>query len=103
ELLPCGLIRVNQDEILPRPLEVLRQSLDRFDQDLPGPDGLREHRERAEGPASSEVLAGGDDLDGDVPGIEIAVEPLQDPPAVDVGERDIEGDGRWPELAGQAQ
>src|SRR5262249_38981029 len=38
-------------------------------------------------------VLGGDDPDGDVPGAQVVLEPVEDAPAVDVGQAQVEGDG----------
>ena len=48
-------------------------------------------------------LLGRDDADRDVPRGHVVLEPVDDAPAVDIGQADIQGDGVGLELAGHRQ
>src|SRR5207253_1202546 len=71
-------------------------------EDLLGFDGLGQAADGAHAQAAEIFLLGGDDLDGDVAGGGIILKAVEDMPAVDVGEVDIEGDGAGFEFARHA-
>ena len=66
-------------------------------------DRLGEDAQRPEAQGAVAVLLGRDDADRDVPGGQVVLEPLEDPPAVDVGQVDVEGDRVGHVLAGHRQ
>ena len=54
---------------------------------------LGQDADRAQAQSALALLVGGDDLDGDVAGCQIVLEPVEHAPAVDVGQIDVERDG----------
>ena len=62
-------------------------------------DRLAQDAERPEADAAVGVLLGRDDVDRDVPRREVVLQPVEHPPAVDVGQLDVERDRVGPGVA----
>ena len=66
-------------------------------------DGLREHRKCSRAQCPFPRLIGGDDSNRDMSGSGVVLQPIENSPAVDVRQKDIERHGRRPIFGGQCQ
>ena len=69
----------------------------------PGPPACAGSRGRPAAGARSRLVRHRDDVDGDVAGGRVVLEPVEHAPAVDVGQADVERDGAGLDLAGQGE
>ncbi len=103
QCVPRRRVRMDDDEILLGPLDEVPQALERGEQLFAGPDRLAQGRDRPQQAAARQIVAGGDDLHRDVTAIEVVLEAIEDAPAVDVGQGDVERDRGGSVLAGEGQ
>ena len=92
DALPRRLVVLHHQQPLHRPVHELVQRGERVRQRLLG-GRLGEEVDRAQPEAALPVLLHRDDVHRDVPGGRVVLEPVEDGPAVRVGQPEIEGDG----------
>ena len=96
-----GLVVLDDQQPLDRPVDELVQRRERLAQRLLG-GRLGEEVDGAEPEAALPVLVDRDDVDRDVAGGRVVLEPVEDGPAVRVGQPEVERDGGGLVLAGPA-
>ena len=91
---PLGGRRVgaDQDQVFHGLADELANRIQKLVERLAALDRLVEHGERSVAGSAVVGRLGRHDADGDVPGGHVVLEPVDDAPAVDIGQADIQGD-----------
>jgi hypothetical protein len=102
ELVGLAGLQAQQEKLLVRLVEQVSDGGEDLVERLLLLDRLDESADGAARNPARGVFLGGDQVDGDVAGLQVVLQPVEHPPAVDDRQADVEGDGVDPVPVGES-